>query len=141
MCGPCCRPLKHTALSQIRTYTLVGFTLHSTPLLCLRHVTTQMTPSRCDAMLERHIHLLHHGWSEARGLFRVVSPGGLLSPSPLLNFNLVVVLCCVAQPRQTPPCSAESLGWQWTDPLPRLHARPCSPFTQHVESYVGTFLS
>ena len=120
--------VKHTTLSQTRTHTLVGFTLHSTPLLCLRHVTTWMTTCRCNANLERHIHLLHNVWSEARGLFRVVSPGGLLSPSPLLNFNLVVVLCCVAQPRQTPLFSAESLGWQWMDPLPRLHARPCSPF-------------
>ena len=40
-----------------------------------------------------------------------------------------VVLCCLAQPMQTPPFSVEGLGWQWMGQTlrPRLHARPCDP--------------
>ena len=49
--------LVHLVLCRIQTCALVGGTLRSIPLRCLRHVTTLMTPCKFDAMPERHIRL------------------------------------------------------------------------------------
>ena len=66
-----------TVMCRINRYALVGHTLRSIALRCLRLVTTLMTSCRYYAMSERHICLLHNLWSEASDLFCTVSLCGL----------------------------------------------------------------
>ena len=71
--------------------------LHSTSFLCLRHVTSSMTPCTCQAMRERHTRLHHNVLSEASDSFRAVSLcgfffvsrefGGLTSPHPSVQMG------------------------------------------------------
>ena len=111
--------LVHTVLSQIRTCTLIGFSLHSTLLLFLLHVATLMKPCKCYVMLEPRTHLLHNVSSEASGVFRAVSPCGLLSSvsSSGVHFGHCFVW---VQPMQTPLFPVGGIGWQWTGPTLRL---------------------
>ena len=91
----------HLSLSGIQTHSVT----HSNtarldfkkPDLGVFFLQKRTTKAIWKAML---IVILHNVWSEAWGLFRAVSHCGLLSPSPLQIFNLVVVfswfpsLCC-----------------------------------------------
>ena len=119
--------LEHAFFFGIKTYIILGAALHLTPILCLRHVKTLMTPCRYYAMLERHTRAHFNVWSEASGLFCAVSLCGLLSLFPFLVFNLVVVLCCLAQSMQTLLFGGKSwLTMEVFDISSTLHARLCS---------------
>ena len=80
-CADYAAALGTLVLCRIKTYVIVGSTLRSIPLRCVRHVTTLVTFCNFYAMSERHSCLVHNVWPEAGVSSCTVSLCGLSSVS------------------------------------------------------------